>query len=308
MIEQLINTGVRVIGSARHGVGKPVVIVGPARSGTSMIAGALYHLGMFMGKNAVSPVYEDMHLSAVFESGDDGRTRKIIKAYVKEYGCFGWKRPSSIDQLDRVDKIFEKPNYVFVFKDVFAIANRNNISMSSDVVSSMDAAVRQFANAIEFIKTARPNALLVSYEKAMLYREQFVGQLADFCGLRIGEEKLARAVDFIEAVPEEYLEKSRINRTHGRLMGVDSDGALFGWARFAYQREKMAIVDILVNESIVASVNAIEEIHDPQRKVNGMYGFYLPLLEDGCVKAGDVVRARVQGDIRDLDDSPLVIR
>src|SRR5690606_35983563 len=104
MVEELINKGVTEVGHNTGGMcadGKPrpVVVVGTARGGTSMIAGALHHLGVFTGDKSHPPVYEDVRLAAAFEAGDLAEARKIAAEYSQRGSRRAWKRPSSINYL-----------------------------------------------------------------------------------------------------------------------------------------------------------------------------------------------------------------
>lgn len=306
-IEQLINTGLGVIGKPPWRGVRSLVVIGPPRSGTSMVAGVLHHLGLHMGQDARPPVYEDAALSAAFERGDDRQVRDIVARYLKAHGRFGWKRPASIEQLDRVHAVFGNPSYVFVFKDIFAIANRNRISMSSNVVDNLRKTAEQYLGAVAFIQKRRPHALLVSYEKAMRDRERFVSQVGDFCGLDVDAQRRDAAAAFMDPVPEDYLEKSRLHRAQGRLVGLDDEGQLRGWARYVYRKDARAVVDVYLNDKVVASVNAVETMAAADAACPGPCGFSFAFGGRRALRPGDVVRARVRGEIRDLDNSPIQV-
>jgi hypothetical protein len=194
-----------------------------------------------------------------------------------------------------------------VFKDIFAIANRNRLSMSSDLIGNMQDTAEQYLGATQFINTKRPHAMLLSYEKVMLNPESFVSQVARFCELGEDQGRMAKALEFIDPFPEEYLEKSRIHRAHGRLVDIDNSGLLRGWARYVYQKPRKAVVDIYLNDKIVASVNATQSTKAFAPKIDDSCGFSLMLDKNLKPKLGDVIRARVQGDVRDLENSPLQI-
>lgn len=304
-VNQLINNGLQRLGRHDPAVCKPVVVVGPARSGTSMIAGVLHHLGMYLGQKAPPPVFEDIPLSQAFESGSDRECRKLIEGYVRQHGTFAWKRPNALHQLERVDRLFRKPRYIFVFKDIFSIARRNQISMFQDSLVGMKNALAQYQKVLDFLGEARPEALLVSYDKAVQYRAEFVDEVAAFCALRPEPAQVERAIGFIDPASEEYLEKSRINRTQGVLAGLGADGSLRGWARFAYHEGK-AVVDIWVNDALVASpvADLSGESAGVARKDACAFLYRFP---DGALRPGDIIRARVRGEIRDLDKSPLTV-
>ena len=68
--DNLINDGISVIGEAINAKSARIVVVGTARGGTSMVAGALAKLGLFMGEKAVAPTFEDILLSTNFEQNN----------------------------------------------------------------------------------------------------------------------------------------------------------------------------------------------------------------------------------------------
>jgi len=302
MSDTLINKGVTVLGTPAT-PDAPVVVVGTARGGTSMVAGALAHLGVFMGDAAVAPVYEDTRLSAAFESADDQAVEAILERYASSAHRVGWKRPSSIDQLERVDRLFGKPRYVFVFKDVFAIANRNSISMRSETLSGMARALEQYQRVVEFLRKAQPSALLVSYDKAMAYKHEFIQSLVEFCGIEVSEAQRQAALDFIDPEPAAYLDASRITKAQGRL-DMARDNVVAGWARYLHQ-SKSATVDIYVNDTQVGSVHAREQRRDLVERLGVACGFTFALPSE--LSPGDIVRARVHDEVRDLANSPFTV-
>ncbi|MDH4317299.1 MAG: hypothetical protein OEV64_02825, partial [Desulfobulbaceae bacterium] len=61
-LDGLKNTGYFVLNDRQKAQGDTpatFVVFGVPRSGTSVIAGVLHHLGVFMGEEAHPPVYED---------------------------------------------------------------------------------------------------------------------------------------------------------------------------------------------------------------------------------------------------------
>lgn len=307
MVDELINRGVAVVGDELFSVAKghPVIVVGTARGGTSMVAGCLHHLGVFMGDKAHPPVYEDVLLAQALEAGDIEQARQVVDRYKAMNRPWGWKRPSSIDYLPAVDEVFEQPAYVFVFKDLFSIAQRNSISMLSDVLMGMQRAHQQYGRALDFIGAKKPRAMLVSYEKAIAYPDHFLEQLTGFCGLAPSVEQQKAARSFIDPAPEKYLDVSRITKAQGRLGGVTKH-SIFGWARFVHQRTAPE-VQIFLNDSLIVTASADQAREDLLKKFGQNCGYNVPIPEGITLQAGDVLRARVKGEVRDLDNSPLVL-
>lgn len=308
MTEELVNKGVAIVGAdaPASNTGKhPIVVVGTARGGTSMVAGCLHHLGVFMGDKAVPPVFEDVELAKLMEAGDWSAAQKIVNDYRTRCGAWGWKRPSSIDYLGSVQDVFGQPIFVFVFKDLMSIAQRNSISMLTDLIDGLESAHRQYGQMLSFIKACSPPSMLVSYEKAMAYPDYFLEQLVQFTGIKASRSQVEAAMAFIEPAPEKYLDASRITKAQGRLGGI-AGGQVFGWARFIHQKSP-AEVRVYINDKEVASGFADKPREDLHAKF-GQDCAYTILLPKECVlKPGDRVRARVTGEVRDLENSPLQV-
>lgn len=270
-----------------------------------MIAGALHHLGVFMGDRAAPPVFEDVALSELFEAGGDKSQEiaRLVSAYDQKTPLWGWKRPSSINYLERVDAALGKPLYIFVFKDVFSIANRNNISMSSEVVSGMKRALSEYSKALAFIEQFGPKALLVSYDKAVLYPEEFVTELERFAGLSVSEEQHAKTVEFIKPNPADYLDMSREGKSEG-FIDFCSYELVRGWARYLYNR-KAAPVEIYVNGNLSGRVLANGYRDDLQAAFSQDCAFQFEFSER--LSADDEVKVKVEGEIYELRKSPIIL-
>jgi len=304
MSDALINKGITVVGKAKKSK-RPIVVVGTARGGTSMIAGALAKLGVFMGDLAVPPVYEDVRLSAVFEKNDIDAIHAIISEYSNQYQKWGWKRPSSIDYLDKVNDLMQSPSYVFIFKDILSIAQRNTISMLSEVLPGMERALKQYGNCLEFLHKSNHHAMLISYDKAVSNPENLINQLKEFYDLSPSAQQLEAAIAFVKPNPTDYLDASRITKAHGRLGGLQNR-TVYGWAKFLH-KEQSATVEIYLNDSKLGETIANKNRADLQEKFGVSCAYYFNLPETVQIKIGDSLRARVVSEVIDLDNSPLEI-
>lgn len=301
MSESLTNKGVAIAGAPSDSKSKAIVVVGTARGGTSMVAGSMQHLGVFMGDRAAPPVFEDLRLSTCFEQKDLAGAQAVAAEYSRRHASWGWKRPWSIDHLDDVHRVLDAPRYIFIFKDVMSIAQRNAISMLTDLLPGMERSLQQYGKTLAFLRNRPAHAMLVSYEKAMADPAHFVKELAAFCGIEPGEQRLQAARDFIQPNPEHYLDASRITKAQGRLGGV-ANGKIYGWARMLHSKSP-ASVDLFVNDRKLVSVVANKPRPDLLQRFNQACAFNY-VFPEGAVKAGDVLRARVVNEVRDLENSP----
>ena len=302
MTEALINKGVAAIGQPRT-ENSPIVVVGTARGGTSMLAGALAKLGVFMGERAVPPVYEDVHLSTAFEDRDHDQVSRIVNEYGKNYARWGWKRPSAIAYLDDVERLLPEPSYIFIFKDIFSIAQRNSISMLSEFLPGMEKALDQYCLALKFLRQNTPPALMVSYDKAVSYPEHLVDTLIQTYRIKATEQQRKEAIDFIRPNPMDYLDASRITKAQGRLGGV-SQRKIFGWARYIHAK-KTAEVEIFLNEKSIGVTLANCPSDELLEKFGEPCAYSYELPNHITLKSGDILRARVINEVEDLENSPL---
>jgi hypothetical protein len=301
---ELTNTGIVITGQ-ESATRNPILVIGPARSGTSMIAGTLHQLGLFMGDSATSPVYEDTKLAELIESGELGGALEVMNDYTSRGPKWGWKRPSSVDRLHDIHRLFGAPVYVFVYKDLLSIGVRNSISMKSDPFSSMEMALNQYKACLDFISEVNPYALHVSYEKAVRNPENLVAALIRFCQIDPSPDQIESAIEFIKPNPEEYLDATRVTKAVGWLDGA-IDRTVYGWAYYA-QSSIAPEVDILVNNRLIGTAKAELPREDLTEIFGRACAFFYTLPDEISLLPGDQIRARVSDEVRDLDNSPLRI-
>lgn len=164
-LETLTNKGIVIARSSSKHPQKTIVVVGVARGGTSIVSGTLHHLGVFMG-NANSPVYEDLRISLAFEKQSDEKFEHVIQAYNRNYDTWAWKRPSTLHSLPRIARKVRNPHFIFVFRDILSVANRNTISMSKNMGDGLKCALEDYSKIIKFINKSNHPALLISSEKS----------------------------------------------------------------------------------------------------------------------------------------------
>ena len=296
----LMNDGIAVIGLPEFSRSGITVVVGVARGGTSLIAGSLYKLGLFMGDRACPPVFEDTLLSDAFDN-KRGAVDQIVKRYTEEHGTWGWKRPSVINSLPRAHELLNAPRYIFIFKDILSIARRKNISSLTEIFSGMEQSLEEYRRAITFLQRNKLSAMLVSYEKAVMHPESMIEQLIHFCDLSPSEAQTIEATHFITPDPVHYLEHSRVTKAVGRLDGF-SAGRISGWARMVHTQEP-ARVQILINDALVATVIADQKMNSSQETITA-HRFFFAIPATIRLTSTDVIRARVVSEVRDLENSP----
>lgn len=308
MTEALINKGIAIVGNENgNNVGNKsrIVVVGTARGGTSLVAGAMSKLGIFMGERCHHPVYEDVRLSECFETKNLTLARQVAQEYSDNHPIWGWKRPSSIDYLDVVHETLDSPAYIFIYKDIFSIAQRNAISMLSQIVPNMQRSIKEYQATIDFLDKVKPTALLVSYDKAVSWPENFVDSVIEFCNINPTEKQKQAAISFIDPDPKDYLDVSRITKANGSLDAVRGR-VIHGWAKYAYNNE-VATVNLFLNDQLIATIKADQSRPDLIKTFNQKCAFVFTIPDSILVANGDLIRARVTDEVTDIKNSPLPI-
>ncbi len=304
MSDELVNKGLVLIGDYKNKAASPIAVIGTARGGTSMVAGVLAKLGVFMGDNAVPPVYEDTVMSIPFEAKDLEAAKKIALGYSQKHQVWGYKRPSLINRLDEVNQIFAQPRYIFIYKDILSIANRNSISMLNNTLAGMSGTLCEYQKTIDFISSAQPCAMLLSFDKAILYKEDFVRGLIEFGKIEATDDQIKAAVAFINVESTEYLDNTRITKAEGFLDKVN-ELSISGWARYVHTKEP-AKVDIFINDIWIDEIAAQDPRPDLEREFGQDCAFNFTLPTSSPLKSGDKVSIRVKNEIRDVRNSPYI--
>jgi hypothetical protein len=252
----------------------------------------LKKLGVFIGDQAVPPVFEDVRLATAIEANDEPATRAVIADYDSAHPIWGFKRPSLIQHLAQTVPLFRNPVFIAVFRDVLSITNRNVLSMKSEPLKSLRQALVQYDQVCDFLESKQPSALLLSNEKALLRPDAFVDELVDWLGLEVSAEQRKDAQDAIVVDHPQYLDASRL-RFLGHLDKV-TPAHVAGWACIRGQTGP-AKLEILVNGRLFATVVASRRRQDVQRRgvhPTGMCGFRHEFRPEDGVATGDQVSVR----------------
>ena len=302
------NPGLLVLRPSTAAKDKTLVVMGVARSGTSLVAAVLHELGLFLGEQAPPPVYEDLSLSAAVESGDLAGVRRIVEQYDRRHASWGWKRPASLHHMEDVHALLRNPHYIVIFRDLFAIANRNRVSVGASVLDNMQRSVAEYGKLLNFVEGLDCPTLLVSYEQALRGKEAFVDRLIEFAGLRPEVAARARALEIVTPSPAAYLRASRAGRVIGHVDVVAADQVL-GWAaqRPQTNRPKPLRVSLEVNGREVAQGLADhlrQDLVDNGAHPTGYAGFDFRLGREARLRPGDEVRVFAGEGQEELNRSP----
>ena len=309
--EHYRNSGLITSGHASNAEPRTIITLGAARGGTSLIAGALHHLGVFDGDACHSPVYEDCRLSDAFESRSPEQPVDVISDYNQRHEIWAWKRPGSINYLRKLNKLTRNPHYVIIFRDLLAIANRNSISMGFELDNGLRSALKTYTAVSKFIRKNKAPKLLVSYEKAVEDEERFIDTLIAFSHLDVTAEQRMSALQFVQPNSVEYLENTRADRIIGRIESVSAD-TVRGWS----SRAQVGMGDsvklrLLINGQAVQCAEACEpraDMHFQNKRASGNTGFVFHLDKHRALTCLDEIRVVAIENGCDIARSPWTYR
>jgi hypothetical protein len=173
---------------------KTVLVFGLARGGTSLIAGVLLELGVFMGHNAhqtkheYTPLYPGMPKIELLET---------IRANDRTHSVWGWKCPKDIFHIDQYLHHLRNPHAIIVFRNFLDTSMSSYKHNSIDLLHALRENQPVMEGIISFAIDSEVPTALVSYEKALANPSLFVGGVVNFLQLpTAGKTQLANAVQF----------------------------------------------------------------------------------------------------------------
>ena len=307
-VRPLVNTGFVFGNEGRNNASIGcTVVLGGARSGTSLIAGTLHHLGVYMGDKATPPVFEDVHLSGALESRNLDLVRQTVHNYSEAYGSWGFKRPSAIDYFKLLESELPERRYIVVFRDILATANRNRLSVGLDIVKGLNRALDDNRTLVRHLQSTSCAWMLCSYDKILRRPEEFVKTVIGYANLQPGDNQVKKALEFIRPDPVDYIDSSRNTRAMGKLDRVSAQ-VVAGWAKYV-NRDIDPVVELLINGELVDSQKATgqrEDVKNAGRHPTGCCGFRFRLSE--ALQPGDQVEVRVSDEIRSLNPGSVTFR
>src|SRR6185437_9469836 len=232
MDDALVNRGCIVRpGSANPNAaaeGRTFIISGLARSGTTMAAQVLREAGLYLGTHLAELVCEDREFLAILHADRQEMLDRAIAARDAKHRDWGFKVPNIHGFLRYTDlSRFRNPHLVLIFRDPLAVAVRNAISEYFDQLTTLSDAVVALGSVVAFVQNTDCPSLLMSYEKALIFPDEFVGTLTGFCGLSPDPEARRRVVDLVRPNPETYLRGAR--RQFAGSVDALHNGILHGW-------------------------------------------------------------------------------
>ena len=189
---------------------KTFVCFGVPRGGTSMVAGSMIGLGLFMG-----PELPDNQEDPAFAGRPRDKMIKTIQSRNSNFKNWGWKYPDAANYLDALLPSLRNPHMLIVFRDIVATAQRHIHNHNRPVETALHDILLQNQRNILLAVRHRVPTLLISYEKSVMSPESFLKELAAFTNYDL-PCNLQPLIDFMKPngykpMPEHNTGKKAIN-------------------------------------------------------------------------------------------------
>jgi hypothetical protein len=302
--DDLTNRGVIINRPAGPSLrrGRTFIVTGLYRSGTSLVAAILRHAGIFMGRQINDAVFEDEEIGAALRSGNDDALRRLIDERNASHGTWGFKMPQvHTDLRPEQLALFDNAHLIVTFRDIAAIAVRNSLSEYKEAMTALRDAVGQLAGLVAYLDSVSAPSLLLSYEKALVFPEDFVDALLLFSGLPSDAALRARLVGLVEPNRKAYVSRAR-RIYRGRIDGF-AHGCVLGWCQRIGSNDPVRL-ELFVDDQLVRSFLAdvpLQNLLDAQIGA-GAHGFVVALT-DLQVRPDGIIRVGVAGRVVELENS-----
>ena len=212
----LSNNGIIVV-RPPNTAPRTLIVTGPHRSGTSLVAAMLQRAGIFIGREINDIVYEDEELDRLFHSGDALALRRVIGERDGAYRVWGFKIPMLCRDLPRECLAwFTNPHLIVTLRDPVAMAVRTAVSEYQDPIRSLRHAVADLHSVLAYIDMVDCPTMLLSYEKALMMPEQLVDAVARFCGIGLDAGTRSGLLSIVEPAISALL-AARLSRAAPRV-------------------------------------------------------------------------------------------
>jgi len=299
--DDLINKGF-IVNQESGEQGRTFIVTGLQRSGTSLVASLLHQSGIFIGSEINDAVYEDEEIGHVLASLEIDGLRRIIAERNARHARWGFKRTMLCRELgtDQL-ALFDKPRLIITFRDPVSMAVRTSLSEYRDPMRALTDVVANQAKLLDYVGALRCPNLLLSYEKALSFPNDFVDTIVRFCGISPDRDLRARLLASIEPNRPRYLVTAR-RRFDGLIEGV-RDEHLYGWCCLTRSTEPVTL-DVLVDGRVAMTVAADifrQDLLDAGFG-EGRHGYAVPIIALQA-RPDSVIRVRVAAHGIELDNS-----
>ena len=176
---------------------KTVAVLGIARGGTSLVAGLLRELGIFMGDQ----IHPTKHEWAFFDDVENtNELQDKIEFYNQRHDIWGFKKPSFSFDFFRYQNIFRCLHLIIVFRSSYNVLlsefNRNGVKPEF-VINDIAVTTQKLA---EIINASVVPCLLLGYEETIMHPEKTIKDIESFLHITSNPSNNFRAHEFIKTL------------------------------------------------------------------------------------------------------------
>ena len=304
----LINHGVIIRpGRAPEGPSKPgrtFIISGIGRGGTTLVANTLRTAGIFFGEDVADLVGEDRHMLHILRSRNPGMLDDLIAKRNASGRDWGFKVPHLAIYLPAEELVrFRNPHLILIYRDPVAITVRHAIAEHVDPLPALLETTNAMHGLTQFLGLTTCPALLVSYEKALIFPEAFIDALAGFCTFPVTEEFRQQMLSQVKPNSDAYITGAR--RQYAGAIDYAPSGLLSGWCCEVGSSQPIDL-DIFLDGNKFLTIKADEFRAElvPAGFGDGKHGFSINLAAFG-VRPDVLLKVRVSGRTFELTTSSL---
>lgn len=173
-----------------------VIVLGPPRSGTSMISGTLRLMGVYMGE-ANSKNHEDPKFNA--KKNELNNIITTIKKNNENHELWGWKEPSTYMYLKNITNLLDNPLYIVSCRNPFDSAlSKIARTSTGDFNKIYQGVSKQYTKTLSIIDNLDSSCLYINYSDAVREPDLFVAKLAELLDISVSEDLMQEIVTFCE--------------------------------------------------------------------------------------------------------------
>ncbi|HET6306794.1 MAG TPA: hypothetical protein VFG12_06385 [Rhodopila sp.] len=225
----LVNRGMILRpGATQADVPRTFIVSGIGRGGTTLAVTILRDAGVFVGDHVAEVSVEDLEMLTILQQRDPARLDRLIARRNASGKDWGFKVPHIAAYLQPSDLArFRNPHLIVIFRDPVAITVRHAIAEQVAPVPALQATTEAMHGLAGFVTRATCPALLLSYEKALIFPGDFLNALASFCAIPLTEELRQLLMRQIRPNADDYINRAR--RSFAGVIDHLRDGILSGW-------------------------------------------------------------------------------
>ena len=181
------------LNETNHADPKTVVIIGAPRGGTSMVAGTVRELGINLGQRL-----GENHEDPKFLKKDLDHIRDAIALRNEQNETWGWKMPHSTEYIDEIEEDLRNPHVIMVWRNTLATSISQVNRSGSDIHTALQFSTNRVQDMVDKVAKLSCPVLLVDYDRATVYKEDFIDALAEFVGAEMNDEMRQNCLRFID--------------------------------------------------------------------------------------------------------------